>query len=339
MANILADASFTAFGCANADWVKGMKRFSDGTLYKHWCDRTPDAGGHIPVTGFILSPNEGHMSIPKGIRMYTANTCENCDPELYKLEGRVSPSSDWEEIASGEFPGVVEGLGRNPHEATMINSSYESGDPNLVYTEVKYHSHSKAYLEYKVTFFHTRKSSERDMQFAELEIPGLLIPHDPSVSPTVGPTVSPTMSPTTSPTVSFDSATYHNIISTTDLILCTTQVSPTKPPTVAPSVSPTLNPTTFLPDDGHKVASILHDTSYTSFGCNNTYWKNFDRFSDGTLYKHWCDQIPDAGGHIPVTGFILSPNNGHMSIPKGIRMYTANTCNNCDPKLYKLRVG
>jgi len=86
----------------------------------------------------------------------------------------------------------------------ITTSSYTSGAVGFNFTEIHFHSHGEAYLEYRLTFPETRNPLSNFLQFAEIEIPGMLLPADPSASPTKSPSISPTMSPTTGPTVSFE---------------------------------------------------------------------------------------------------------------------------------------
>ena len=80
-----------------------------------------------------------------------------------------------------------------------INSSYESGDTTHNFMEVKYPSNGAICYQYKLSFPDIRVSTYSSMKFAELELPGALLPPQPSTSPTPVPSVSPTNKPSTSP--------------------------------------------------------------------------------------------------------------------------------------------
>ena len=121
------------------------------------------------------------------------------------MEGRIDATAPWDHIASRELPGIAEGLGRNS-QGLPINSTYANGDPNLSYSPVHFHGHSALYLEYKLTF-ELRINTSNAFQFAEIEIPGMLLPPEPNIRPTLPPSTSPTKAPTDVPLVR-DNETY-----------------------------------------------------------------------------------------------------------------------------------
>ena len=169
VANILQGSAATSFGCLNSP---NVGRVWDGTTNKYWCDRT---GMHAYTTGLEFVTSSGQMTIPKAIRLYTANGCKDCDPREYILEGRVDAVSPWVEISSGDFPGIAGGLDRNAQGLDIV-STYEEPDPNLVVSEVPFPSHSQAFSEFKLTFVRTRALEKNSFQFAEIEIPGMILP-------------------------------------------------------------------------------------------------------------------------------------------------------------------
>ncbi|KAL7539583.1 hypothetical protein ACHAXR_009408 [Thalassiosira sp. AJA248-18] len=306
--NIWEGALVSQFGCANnpgSPW-----KSIDGTTTKHWCKRNDLHG--MP-TGLIITSGHGQLTIPKAFRLYTAQSCTNCHPLSFVLEGRVDSASPWVEIDSNEIRDIADGLlGFNADIGEPIVSTYENGDSNHAYTTVHFHSHSAAYLDYKITFVvrgDTNGSPPNSFMFGEIEIPGMLMPPDPSVSPTLAPSVSPTLSPTKGPTT-----------------------PPTRSPSLSPSVNPTANPTTELPDDGVLVTNILGGSTATNFGCVNLLWGQW-KSTDGTTTKYWCNR---TGMHSQATGLIFSPDHGQLTIPKALRLYTANSCKNCDPISYML---
>ena len=127
------------------------------------------------VPGLIITPALGQLTIPKGLRLYPANACYSCDPLTYILEGRLNNTAPWFHVASGEIPGVADGLDRNPG-ALPINSTYESGDSSLSYTSIDYPSSIEAYLEYRLSFPETRAAMSNSLQLAEIEIRGMVLP-------------------------------------------------------------------------------------------------------------------------------------------------------------------
>ena len=208
VANIFASGTSArqaeVFGCIN-DSANPWRMF-DGDTTKFWCDRTgvsDPSNENFTVPGLIISPNHGQLTIAKGIRFYPSHVNKNYDPKTYLLEGRVNSTLPWTFIAEGEFPGVAQGLPRN-NITGVINSSYESGDPTRSFTSIDYHSHVESFLEYRLSFPEGRNhpNNRNQMQWAEIEIPGMMLPFEPSVSPTLAPSVSPTVSPSKAPTVS-----------------------------------------------------------------------------------------------------------------------------------------
>lgn len=231
----------------------------------------------------------------KGLRLYTADNCKNCDPTGFVLEGRADDASPWVPLGDGDFEGVSGGLDRNP-TGLDISSTYESGDTSLTFVEIDFPTNSEVFYEYRVTFPGTRSPTSHSLRFAELEVPGMLIPPEPSTSPTPVPTISPTDNPTASPTT-----------------------------------SPSANPTAELPAGGTLVANILDGDTFTNFGCNNVGkpWRS----SDGTTTKYFCDR---TGMHNFTTGIIATSTTGQLTIPKEFRVYAANACKSCDPEFYTL---
>ncbi len=121
--------------------------------------------------GFVLSPFHKQLSNVHGIRVYGSKHYPSRDPVTYVLEGRVDPGSPWQLISEGDFPWINQSNPpRNPSRKFMY-STYENGDSSRTFTEVVIPAHDGAYLEYKVTVT-TRTSSESELKFAEIELPG-----------------------------------------------------------------------------------------------------------------------------------------------------------------------
>jgi len=206
VANIFANSGSTArqaevFGCLNNNGNPNPWRMFDGDTAKFWCDRTglsDPSNENFTIPGMIISPNHGQLTIAKGIRLYPSHANKNYDPKTYLLEGRVNSTLPWIFIAEGEFPGVAQGLPRN-NKTGVINSSYESGDPVRSFTSIDYHTHGDAYLEYRLSFPEPRAYNKASIQFGEIEIPGMMLPFEPSVSPTQAPSGTPTVQPSKSP--------------------------------------------------------------------------------------------------------------------------------------------
>lgn len=120
-------------------------------------DPTNETAFQVP--GFTITPDHGQLTIPKGLRFYPANKCKDCDPLTYTFEGRVNATLPWILIASGEIPGVADGLDRNLG-ALPISSTYESGDLSLSYASIKYHTSGDSYLEYRLSFPQSRQNGK-----------------------------------------------------------------------------------------------------------------------------------------------------------------------------------
>jgi len=189
VANIWAGSTVTDFGCISSD----ASRSTDSTTNKYYCNRngiSDPTESTFQIPGIIIRPINGQLSIPRELRVYTSDACTRCDPRSYYLQGRVSNTEPWVEIASGQFPGVTGGdtpLLRND-QGLQITSTYENGDPSLTYTSVSYPNISDVYLEYKLWITGTRGVVAKAVSWAEVEMAGVLLPLPPSTSPTMAPT-------------------------------------------------------------------------------------------------------------------------------------------------------
>lgn len=307
--NIIGPGStVTSFGCV---WPGKLERIFDGLTTKFFCDRT---GKRNETTGIIINPGHGQLSIVKALRVYAPNNNKNGDIVSYNLEGRINATEPWVELHQGDLPWIDYNEWNDPvldrnDQFLSINSTYEEADQNLSSTEVNFHGHGEAYLEYKLSYEARQPTLTNGLQYAEIELPGMVLPPEPSASPTLAPSMSPTVSPTHGPTV-----------------------SPTKGPTLSPTVGPTDSPTADLPDDGMLVSTIFTPGSLAErFGCNNTGtgW----RIRDGTTDRDSCRRT-DMWDQ--PAGYIITPEHGKLSIAKGLRLYPGKNCHNCDPLSFVL---
>ena len=163
------DAALSIQGCNS--WSRGRST-KDRNTEKFWCDRTDTQ--HIP-SSVIFKPPKPQLSIVHKLRMYTSNTVSGSDPANWILEGRAKPNQDWELIGSGDFDLPLD---RNPR-GLPIESTYESGDVNHTFVEVSLANNTKVYWDYKLTIPTTRDPTRKNLQFAEIELPGLLLPYFP----------------------------------------------------------------------------------------------------------------------------------------------------------------
>lgn len=153
-------------GCSTS-----ANRAIDKTTEKYSCSRTNGPGS---ASGFSVTPASGKMSVVKQFRLYSHNNCGNCDVVSYILEGRATTSSGWVEIGSGDLPWKETGAGRNSRGLPIV-STFESGDPNLVFTQISYPSNTASYSEYRVSFTETRDPTSSLLQFSELELAGYIL--------------------------------------------------------------------------------------------------------------------------------------------------------------------
>jgi len=163
------DSTISSFGCHDPN-DRETTRAVDQTTKKFFCERL---SLHEP-SGIIIIPSSREMSIVKGLRIYTQNNCPKCDVVSCILEGRKDSSSDWTVISEGDLPWFNDPLPRNVW-GEVIDSTYESGDTNLEFAEVKLTSNNEAFLQYKLTFSKTRDPHSKFIQLAELELPGLVL--------------------------------------------------------------------------------------------------------------------------------------------------------------------
>ncbi len=284
-----ADVTYLPFGCSTTsrNWAS-----IDGTLEKFHCDRT----GSLDVpAGLIFSPPYVQASIARKVRVYKGDAGKSIDPIHVTLEGRINPSAGWEVIGAGDLE-YSNDEARNPRSTGLrIESTFEIGDTNYTFAEVGFPFNNKIFSDYKVSFT-TRSATATRMQFAELELPGLLMPPPPTPPPTLSPSVSPSKAPSGSPTL-----------------------HPTPHPTAA------LN----LGANAQTTNSILYPGSLTSFGCparTIRWWAALQP----TTEKFICDR--DGMVETPkISGFTLTPDHGgKLTIAKELRLYTHNNCANCD---------
>ena len=115
-------------------------------------------------------------------------------------------NSNWTVISQGNLPWISEHE-RNPL-GVGVSSTYEHPDYNKYLMEVNFYGNYIPYQEYRIEFLATRTwqpgmniSSFTAIQFAELELPGLILGRSPATSvPTSKPTRPPTRKPTQTPT-------------------------------------------------------------------------------------------------------------------------------------------
>ena len=84
-----------------------------------------------------------------------------------------SVAAAWTDIAEGHLPWISE-FDRNPL-GLGIDSTYENGDENHYYMEVVLYDNNSTYMDYRISFPELRDPDSLSLQFAEIELPGLLV--------------------------------------------------------------------------------------------------------------------------------------------------------------------
>lgn len=95
---------------------------------------------------------------------------------FYSSDGSIQSDSsqDWALISEGNIPWISESS-RNPLGVAIDGSTYEEGDPDTFFVGVKLYESTTPYHEYKISFPETRGSGSLALQFAEIELPGLIL--------------------------------------------------------------------------------------------------------------------------------------------------------------------
>ena len=102
-----------------------------------------------------------------------SNNTESVHQFYIGSEGTFNVSADqgWQEISSGILP-WISSESRNP-VGLAISSTHNNGDNSLNFVEVKFYDNAEPYYEYKLSFPELRSRSASQLQFAEIELPGL----------------------------------------------------------------------------------------------------------------------------------------------------------------------
>ena len=163
VSNVISTLSYSS-GCINTGSQLGKTNLYDGTTSNYWC---PTAKPNT-VPSLIIESNG--PSIVTKLRVYAPNTESGgynvgYDPTSYKIEGLIGNGNDGTGlsviIAQGYFNShwVKESSpppARNTQNNINIQSTFESGDVNLSYTEIIFNTNRVEYTMYRVTFPTTR---------------------------------------------------------------------------------------------------------------------------------------------------------------------------------------
>ncbi len=128
-----------------------------------------------PTTGQITNYNAyigTTCSNYDKIRGYIGQrTCSGSGPDLQFVISTSNP--EWTLISAGSFPWISE-YQRNPDGVQML-STYDEGDTSKYFSEVRLYSSTTPYDEYMILFPETRDPEATMIEFAELELPGILL--------------------------------------------------------------------------------------------------------------------------------------------------------------------
>jgi len=101
--------------------------------------------------------------------------CHTGQNQRFYYSGDFDDTADdsWTLIKEGDLPWISE-FDRNPL-GVGISSTYENGDDNKYYMEVKFYGNTIPYYEYQIRFLELRNPEYLQLQFSEIELPGLLL--------------------------------------------------------------------------------------------------------------------------------------------------------------------
>jgi hypothetical protein len=121
-------------------------------------------------------------SVSKKLRVYANTNCAECNPVKYKVVGSTSSSFDASMhsrmlkefvIAEGTLPWIDdEDVRKNPNN-TLIESTYESGDNKLIYTEVDFLDNELVFEKYLISFDENR-GANTPLIVGEVELVGVV---------------------------------------------------------------------------------------------------------------------------------------------------------------------
>ena len=131
------------------------------------------SGTSVSNSGLAATSSTGQLTIAKEFRMYSGGDSLDEDPVEVTLEGRVDAYSAWVEIYDGNLPWINTSPGRNYVFSKLpIDSTYTSGDTRYFLTSLPLSNNVE---DYRV-FFTPRNTAASRISFADVEIPGLIVP-------------------------------------------------------------------------------------------------------------------------------------------------------------------
>lgn len=142
--------------------------------------------GTLAVQRFTFNPKTGQLQndndyIGKTCSQYDSSTgyigyigqrkCSGSSDQKFILN--LGNSNEWTLISEGSLPWIPDDR-RNPVGVQLL-STYEEGDPSKFFAEVRLYNSTTPYDEYKILFPETRDPESPMIEFAELELPGMLL--------------------------------------------------------------------------------------------------------------------------------------------------------------------
>ena len=196
VSNIISN--FQSIGCDPSITTLRMSRnFYDGSTSNFYCpsvDSDSDDSGDVPK--FIITSNG--KSIVTKIRIYASSSSLSIgsaakgdyDPTSFTLEGLIPNTNIYQPIITKEFnDDWVDRIPQRNIPNIQINSSYEAGDNNLIYTEVTF-DNVELYSSYRLMFPSTRVYPNSDssesyaVEVGGVELVGQLVPENANGEPT-----------------------------------------------------------------------------------------------------------------------------------------------------------
>ena len=163
--------------CLNALYGYYYKRHRFTLCYSDDGDEYSDSS---LVQKFIYNPTTGQL---RNENAYIGTTCayqtkgtvaqRKCDGSLNQKFAFNAGFSEWNLISEGNLPWISE-YNRNP-VGVQLSSTYEDGDQSHYFVQIVFYNNTTPYDEYKILFPETRDPESPMIEFAEIELPGMLL--------------------------------------------------------------------------------------------------------------------------------------------------------------------
>jgi len=138
--------------------IRGTQKFTFDPITK----QLKNVNDYVGSTCAHYDRNRGRIAQKK---------CTGSQDQQFVVAG--TSASDWALISEGNFPWISDDK-RNPVGVQMA-STYDEGDSSKYFVEVRFYENTTPYDEYRILFPETRDPESPMLEFAELELPGLLL--------------------------------------------------------------------------------------------------------------------------------------------------------------------